>query len=296
MPCNKTLRLSNGVDFDKGTGWMPELPSKNDWRYSARRVDQVDTALAFPNHMMAPRFRSLPINDQGSRSSCTGEASSREWARERKLTPRSALFPYWYARKRINETDRDEGAYIRDVIDGIAHEGVPRDDLWPDVAANLFKEPSPRAEQDAEKRLPIERYRLDADDIGGSREQIRARILACLLKGHGFVTGVTCYNSFFEERSLRTGLFNLPNTSSERPQGGHAIAFGEVWLNNTFKDTPYAQEMRNRGLPDSMIPTEVACAAGSWGKQYLLNGYHYCSLEYIIDRELADDTWTMRAK
>ena len=87
----------------------------------------------------------------------------------------------------------------------------------------------------------------------------------------------------------------MPN-QSETFQGGHALCFGEYWINDTFKDSEYAKEMRQRGIPDSLFPKEVICAKGSWGADYLLDGYHYFDLQYITNRDLSDDTWTSRAK
>jgi hypothetical protein len=284
------------VQFDKGLGWMPDRPSGKDLHYSAALHDKLDVGLAIQKpHLMAPRFRSLPIFDQESRNNCVGQSTAREWARERKLTARSAAFAYWYARLAEGEewTQRDEGAFIRFGFDGLRHEGCPRDDLYEDTDDNRFIAPPQKAELDAEKRLPVQTLRIGAQ---ASRESVRQDILACIASGHGFVTGVTCYDSFFSARSLRTGLFLLPNLGTEKEQGGHALNFGEAFLQNTFKDSQYAQQMRQRGIPDSLFPEEVVVAAGSWSTDYLLNGYHYFDINYVVDRSFTDDTWTPRAK
>jgi hypothetical protein len=280
------------VEFDKGLGWRPDVPSFKDFRYSAQLHDKVDTALIIKPHGVAQGFRHLTITDQRETSACTGHSSAYHWELERKLSPRSPLFNYYYGRKAINEVDKDDGAYIRDVFDGLRHEGSPRDDLWQDTDANLHLPPSERAELDAAKRLPVQTLRIDTP---GSQDQLRQSILACISTGHSFVTGVSCFSSFFSDRSTRTGLFLTPDPS-ESFEGGHALCFGEYWLNDTFKETPYAQEMRTRGIPDSLFPKDIICAAGSWSKDYLLNGYHYFDLNYVTNRDLADDTWTSRGK
>lgn len=283
----------NNEQFSHGLGWRPDIPDRRDYRYSVKLVDHMDAAIAITKpHVCTPSFRRLPITDQRNTSACTGHSTSRMWGQERKLTPRSPLFAYWYGRKAIGETQIDEGAYIRDVIKGIGVEGNPRDDLWEDVDDNLFREPAARAEIDAEKRLPLEYHRVGAT---GDETRVRQDILACLASGHSFVTGVSCYDSLFSERTLRTGLVLLPE-GNEALQGGHALHFGEYWINNSFKDSEYAQTMRNRGIPDSLIPEEVACTANSWGKQYGIDGYFFFDLAYLTNRDLADDTWTLRAK
>lgn len=285
--------------FNKGLGWRPDVPSFKDHKYSAHLHDKVDVALKPKPHLIAHGFRQKGmITDQRETSACTGHSTSKLWRIERKLSDRSPPFPYWHGRliEELREnnaaTKNDGGAYIRDVIDGIRHEGVPRDDLWVDTDENIFKAPTEIAEKDAEKRMPVQSIRIGGE---GDQLSIRSELIASLSAGHAFVTGVSCYDSFFSDRSQRTGLFLLPETN-EGFQGGHALPIGETFLENTFKDSPYAQEMRNKGIPDSLFPEEVGVAAGSWGIGYLLDGFHYFDLRYLTDRNLADDTWGLRVK
>lgn len=284
------------INFDKGTGWRPDIPSQLDKPHlfkasGPQRTDKVDAGLAFRPHAHSKNFLKLKHTDQRQTSACTGHSSSYHWADEHHLSPRSPTYAYWYGRKAINETDIDEGAYIRDVFDGLAHEGNPRDDLWPDRDDNIFIPPNAKAEADAVKRLPVSRHRIDEP----TELDLRTAILTCISAGHSFVSGVSCFDSFFSDRSIQTGLFLVPSMS-ESFQGGHALCFGEYWLNDLFAKTPEAQLMRQRGIPDSLFPKEVVRARGSWGTQYLLDGDHFFDLAYIIDRNLADDTWTTRAK
>jgi hypothetical protein len=173
----------------------------------------------------------------------------------------------------------------------LAAQGCTRDDLYPDTDSNVFLPPSEKASDDADDRVPVSYYRIDSDQ-DGDQEQVKKRILSCISSGHSFVTGVTCYDSFFEEKTLDTGVVRFPNLSAEREQGGHAMHFGEYDLR--FHDSDQASQLRAMGLRDDEIPMEVVVAAQSWGPEFAQ--FWYFPLDYIIDRYLSDDAWTSRRK
>jgi len=285
-------RLEQECNFDRGIGWLPELPDHRDFIYSAQRVAQIDASLAIKPHHTAARFRTSQLTDQRQTNACVGHSTSRHWQTERKLSARSPLDPYWKAREYRGWTNQDEGAYIRDAFKMLSAKGCTRDDLYPDTNENVFKAPSEKALDDADNRLPVSYFRIDSDD-SGDREQVKRRILACLSTGHTFVGGVTCYTSLFAPRTSHTGIVPMPGPS-EKEYGGHALQFGEYDLN--FKASKYAQEARNRGFPESELVDEVVTCANSWGRQYGQDGYYFFPLDYLIDRMLCDDCWTTRAK
>jgi hypothetical protein len=286
------------ITIGKGLGWKPELPDKRDFLYSARRVDFLDPAAELPVRVRSTKFQRAARTDQRMTSACVGHSTSRHWQQERSLTPRSPLDPYWRARHYRNWENQDEGAYIRDAFKMLSAQGCTRDYLYPDIDANVFRAPSARADDDADNRVPIEYHRIDSDD-SGDREQVRRRVLACIASKHSLVGGVTCYDSFFSERTISTGITLLPNLSAEREQGGHAMHFGEYDLD--FPSCEYAYVARNMGFPEAELPKEVVIASQSWGPDYGLRDEHFSQiwifdLNYIIDRMLCDDCWTSRSK
>lgn len=288
----RTICLQNNNEFDRGLGWMPELPDRRDFVYSARRVDKLDAAILIKPQATASRFRKAGITDQRYTSACVGHSTSRHWGRERSLTARSPLHPYWLARKYRGWEGQDEGCYIRDAFKMLSYSGCTRDDLYPDTDVNIFAPPSARAVDDADNRLPSSYYRIDSDNPGDT-EQTRQRILSCISSGHSFVGGCTLYASFFSPRTLDTGMVLLPG-SSEPELGGHAMDFGEYFIQGRFKESQYAQTARTRGFPESLIPDEVLVCANSWGTDYGQDGYFFWDLRYLTDRNLSDDLWTSR--
>lgn len=275
----------------RGLGWKPDVPDMNDYRYSVSRTgDQVPAQI--PPYAVAKNFKALPITDQRQTSACTGHSSSRHWAAELNLSPTnplSPLFPYYWGRYLENDTAQDGGAEIRDVFKGIAQYGVAHAHYWPDVDKNVLRQPTKTADKDAHKHLPIEYHRLGAS---GDPAQIRQDILSCIASGHGFVTGVSCYDSMFTPAVDQSGLVPNPQPG-EKNQGGHALSFGEYWLNHSFANTPYGQRCTQLGL---QIPEEVVCCANSWSTRYGYQGYYFFDMKFLCNRDLCDDTWTARAK
>jgi hypothetical protein len=267
---------------EKGTGYKGLLGDHRDFMYRAAK-DGIDQTVALPPRAVAKRFYDQPIFDQEQRSNCVGQSIARHVASVRKVSPRSAAFVYWGARLLINETHLDQGAYIRDGFKSAAHEGVPRDDLWPDVDANLFLDPVEKADRDALKRRILSYIRLNgAPDYR-----------ACIAAGFSFVAGVTLYSQMISRRTWASGILPFPQ-SGEYQIGGHALEFGEY--DDHFRDSAWAKWARDRGFPDAMIPERVYIAANSWSEKFGKGGYLAVDATYIDHPWLAADVQTARPK
>lgn len=93
---------------------------------------------------------------------------------------------------------------------------------------------------------------------------------ACLASGFPFVFGFTVYDAFDTPAVAKSGVLNLPK-AKERPLGGHAVmAVG-------YDDTVKRFTVRNSWGPD-------------WGRK----GYFTMPYDYLADRNLSDDFWTVR--
>lgn len=271
-------------ESNRGLGWRPDLPDFRDHRYSLSTHGVVEIAAPLPPRHEAPRFRKAPIKFQRNIGSCTGQAWAREAARERKLTEQSALAIYYEERRLNGELDIDAGAYIRDGAKVVTSYGVPTEKLWPDRDENVFKDPNAKADKDAGRKIFGEYLR-----VGPSQQEM----CAVIASGHGFVMGISCYDSMFTSIADRTGIIPYPQ-DNETLQGGHALQFGGYDLK--FRESEAAQRFRSMGFPESIIPEAVMIFANSWDESWGDRGYGYLDMRFAADENLADDRWTIRVK
>ncbi len=95
-------------------------------------------------------------------------------------------------------------------------------------------------------------------------------MLSCLAEGYPFVFGFAVYDYFESATMARTGILKMP-TANEQMLGGHAVtAVGYDQSKKRFL-------VRN-----------------SWGTAWGLKGYFWMPFEYLTDRNLSDDFWTIR--
>jgi C1A family cysteine protease len=92
----------------------------------------------------------------------------------------------------------------------------------------------------------------------------------CLAEGYPFVFGFTVYESFESPAVAKTGVVNLP-APKEKSLGGHAV------LAVGYNDATKRFIVRN-----------------SWGTDWGLQGYFTMPYDYLDNRNLSDDFWTIR--
>src|SRR4029077_3660481 len=103
-----------------------------------------------------------------------------------------------------------------------------------------------------------------------ARLQTLDEMRACLADGYPFVFGFTVYEAFDSVAVARTGVVPMPKPK-ERMIGGHAVlAVGYEHAKRRFL-------VRN-----------------SWGSGWGMKGYFTMPYEYLADRDLSDDFWTIR--
>jgi hypothetical protein len=201
------------------------------------------------------------------------------------MIDRSALAIYYEERRLNNETAIDAGAYIRDGAKVVTSYGCPQEKLWPDVDENVFLDPGDRVDRNANAMKFGEYLR-----VGASKQEM----CSVIASGHGFVMGISCYDSMFTPMADATGIIPYPK-SGESMQGGHALEYGAYDLQ--FKQSQKAYNLRNgryHGLPEEAIPDEVLIFANSWNVDWGDQGYGYLDLKFAVDENLADDRWTIR--
>lgn len=114
-----------------------------------------------------------PISDQGSLSSCVANAVCDALEvllgleDPKNVVQLSRLHCYWNARSYTQDTDKDDGTYIRNAIDSLRTLGVCPEDVWPYAMSNVFAQPPIRAYQKSIDNKIESYYRIDG--AGSSR-------------------------------------------------------------------------------------------------------------------------------
>lgn len=240
--------------------WRPDLPDFRDRVFAPRKV-----ALSKLPQVKDLRTVCSPVEDQGSLGSCTGNAIAGaiellDLKRRQAVTDISRLFVYYCERVYIDAVREDSGAYIRDGIKAIRVTGAAAETLWPYNVSRFAVKPPKVAYDDAAKRKFGSYQRIvSLDDM-----------VRCLAEGYPFVFGFSVFTAFMSEQVARNGRLQLPK-KGETEEGGHAV----LAVGYSLKSRRFV--VRN-----------------SWGRGWGLKGYFTMPFDYLADRNLSDDMWTIR--
>jgi len=241
-------------------GWVPDVPDQRDILYSAVRP----TALALPPRMDL-RATCSSVENQGNLGSCTGNAlaGAIEFLERKDNVPfidASRLFIYYNERVIERTVKSDAGAMIRDGIKTLKNQGVCSETRWPYIISKFAVKPSLACYKEALKHQITSYHRILTLD----------EMRTCLAEEFPFVFGFTVYESFESQEVASTGIVQMPQPN-ERSLGGHAVlAVGYDDLEKRFI-------VRN-----------------SWGTEWGQKGYFTIPYDYLANRNLADDLWTIR--
>lgn len=247
-------------------GWKPDLPDHRDLSYKVNhyKLDKP-VKLAKSVDLRTSGFMP-PILDQGNLGSCTSFAisSALEFDRRKQkikvFTP-SHLFIYYNERELEGSVEQDAGAEIRDGIKSVASTGYCDEALWPYDISKFADKPSPACYTQAKKYKALSYFRIDNTDI--------KQLKSCLAAGFPFVFGVTVYKSFYDADD-NNGVIPMPS-QDDQVLGGHAI------LCVGYDDSKKLFTIHN-----------------SWGTSAGDKGYYYIPYDYLTNKNLADDFWTIR--
>lgn len=240
-------------------GWVPDLPDHRDHLFGALRAIPA----TLPPHVDL-RPGCSPVEDQGDLGSCTANAlaGAMEFLlkTENAFVDVSRLFIYYNERVIEHTTGSDSGAMLRDGIKALAKQGVCKEPLCPYDVAKFTQKPAARCYLEAKSRLITSYERLST----------LAEMKACLAGGFPFVFGFTVYDSFESAAVAKSGVVNMPG-KGEKVLGGHAVmAVG-------YDDATKRIIVRN-----------------SWGPAWGQEGYFTMPYDYMTNRNLSDDFWTIR--
>ena len=248
-------------------GWKPDLPDHRDQMYTP---PVALGAAPLPHKVdLSPKCPKT-IYDQGQLGSCTANAIAaafefdllRQGAKD--FMP-SRLFIYYNERVMEGTVREDAGAMIRDGIKSIKTLGVATEKSWPYSDANpgTFQEKPPAAIYQAALSHQVTSYLRIARSLRSMK--------ACLASGFPFVFGFTVYEGFESPAVAKSGEVQLPG-AHESAIGGHAV------LAVGYDDATQRFLVRN-----------------SWGHDWGKAGYFTMPYAYLLDGDLADDFWTVRA-
>lgn len=258
-----------------GYGWVPDLPDQRDHTYAAplAKLGPLPAKADLRRHCP-------PVYQQGHIGSCTANAiaAALEFDRKKQKLPDfipSRLFIYYNERVMEKSVPLDNGAQIRDGIKSVHHLGAcpekewtyddtkadPKTNLWP-AGAKPTQQPPANCYTNAALHLA-----LSYERVSRSLTQMKS----CLASGYPFVFGFTVYDSFESDAVAQTGLLDMP-AAGEAVIGGHAV------LCVGYDDKAQRFTVRN-----------------SWGKAWGQKGYFTMPYAYLLDANLSDDMWTIRA-
>ena len=242
-------------------GWLPDLPDHRDFPYSAIRP----RAVALPPSVDL-RPGCSPVENQLTLGSCTANAlvgalEFLELKAGATLVDLSRLFVYYNERVIGGTVKSDSGAFLRDGIKSLAKQGVCPEPSWPYKVTAFAKKPAASCYAVARKHQITSYNRISTVD----------EMRGCLAEGYPFVFGFTVYDSFESPTVAKTGVLNLPQPG-EKNVGGHAV------MAAGYDDAIKRFLIRNSWAAD-------------WGQA----GYFTIPYDYLADRNLSDDFWTIRA-
>jgi C1A family cysteine protease len=254
-------RVNTKTRTIKKYGWIPDLPDHRDHCYAAPPLVKLPKKVDLRPNCPA-------VYDQGELGSCTANAIAAahqfDQMKQKKTTAfaPSRLFIYYNERAIEGTVKVDSGAMLRDGIKSLADQGAAPETSWPYDILKFTNKPPKKCYDAGLKNQALSYQRLTPT---------LAQLQGCLATGYPFVFGFSVYDSFESAAVARTGKVPMPNGSTEKLLGGHAV------LAAGYDETKQCFIVRN-----------------SWGADWGVKGYCTFPYAYLLDANLCNDFWTVR--
>ena len=202
-----------------------------------------------------------PVQEQLQLGSCSAQAIVGAYEillnkeAPEKYVPLSKLFAYYNARLIEGNVTEDTGAFVRDIIKGVAQFGICKEILWPYIVENFKTVPPLECYNDARHRTIKNYYRLNG----------LSDILDALNSGFPVVFGMQVFPQFATMEMNNQDTVEIPPKGQELI-GGHAMVLVGYNLNK-----------------------QLVVARNSFGPDWGRHGHCWIPFEYIKKYTL--DSW-----
>jgi C1A family cysteine protease len=251
--------------------WQRDFHDARDYYVNSCSAFKLMAPSAVPTSADLRNYCS-PIYDQGQIGSCTANAltgameylenKTKEFEIKNEFINLSRLFVYYNERSIEGTINQDAGAQISDGVKTLQDLGICMESAWPYKTYRFKVKPSAKAFADAAARKIITYARVSRDNGMVDVKQV-------LASGYPVVFGFTVYDGFESEKVAKTGVLNMP-AKTEQVVGGHAVMMV--------------------GYDDA---TQRVIVRNSWGPDWGQKGYFTMPYEYVTDRNLSNDYWSI---
>lgn len=221
----------------------------------------------------------IPVDDQGQWGSCTAHALRYAWSLMKYYNTvgyslaQAPSRAFWYATSRQYlglPVARDTGSSNYASVWALANKGSIRESLYPYTTQNILRAPPQGTLSTAASSRFILRPPRGPFQFSLTPSATRDAMIAALNANLSLVVGFVVYSSFVTNSVLKSGIVPMPNTRTERVQGGHAICI------TGFNMTTRRFSFRN-----------------SWGPRYGKNGVFTIPFDYITNPRLTFDAFVI---
>lgn len=238
-------------------GYIPDSPDARD-----HLLKVAAPAVALPAKVDLRTSGKLPpVYDQGQLGSCVANASCAALQYDEAVAGenpvmRSRLEVYYYARQLEHTVTQDSGCMIRDAFKAMSKHGVAPETDWP-YDINTFTHLPHIPPKDNQKLTSYSRVAQASTDMK-----------SLLSQNIPIVVGFQVYASFESQAVANSGVVPMPDTTTEKLMGGHAV------LVVGYDDSKSQWIVRN-----------------SWGSGWGDQGYFYMPYDYFLNASLSNDFW-----
>ncbi len=177
----------------------------------------------------------------------------------------SRLYIYYFSRLlEGSPTNEDTGISIKGGVESISKYGACNETTWPYDISQFATAPSEDATNEAHTHIPGYTYLSVPQDL--------IHIKQAIVAGWPVVIGIQIYESFESDEVAKTGIVPMPDTTTEKLLGGHAVS---IW---SYNDA-----------------TQRFTLSNSWGESWGNQGFFTLPYEYVMNPDLAADFWTCRS-